>query len=126
MLEEKFDLTIDLQGLLRSGLMTAATRARLRVGMADAREGAAWFYTHHVDASRKSLHAVDRIGQVALALGASDFVPTFEMPVTEKDERWAREALAAVPKPRLILNLGARWLTKRWPPSISRRSAGEP
>ena len=28
----RFDLTIDLQGLLRSALMTAATRARVRVG----------------------------------------------------------------------------------------------
>ena len=36
----RFDLTIDLQGLLRSALMTAATRARVRVGLADAREGA--------------------------------------------------------------------------------------
>ena len=41
----RFDLTIDLQGLLRSALMTAATRARVRVGVADAREGARWFYT---------------------------------------------------------------------------------
>ena len=48
LLEEQYDLTIDLQGLLRSGLMTAATRARVRVGMADAREGARWFYTHRV------------------------------------------------------------------------------
>src|SRR4051794_14561034 len=34
-----FDLAIDLQGLLRSGIMTAATRAPVRVGLSDAREG---------------------------------------------------------------------------------------
>src|SRR5271165_1903604 len=84
LLSEKYDLTIDLQGLLRSGLMTAATRARVRVGMADAREGARWFYTHRVDASRKKLHAVDRIGQVALALGATEFVPTFVIPMASE------------------------------------------
>ena len=44
----RFDLTIDLQGLFRSALMTAATGARVRVGMADAREGARWFYTDRV------------------------------------------------------------------------------
>ena len=115
LLEERYDLTIDLQGLLRSGLMTAATRARLRVGMADAREGARWFYTHRVDGSRLKLHAVDRIGQVALALGATDFDPTFLIPLSDEDDQWAREALADVPRPRLLLNLGARWLTKRWP-----------
>src|SRR3954453_2832272 len=35
----EFDLAIDLQGLLRSGLMAACTGAKIRVGMADAREG---------------------------------------------------------------------------------------
>ena len=38
-----FNLTIDLQGLLRSALMTVATRSPVRVGMADAREGRAGF-----------------------------------------------------------------------------------
>jgi heptosyltransferase-1 len=61
----RFDLTIDLQGLLRSALMTAATRARVRVGLADAREGARWFYTDLVEASRLRLHAVERIRRVA-------------------------------------------------------------
>src|SRR5947209_3977469 len=41
----RFDLAIDLQGLLRSGLMTLATGARRRVGLGTAREGAGWFYT---------------------------------------------------------------------------------
>ena len=31
--------------------------------------------------------------------------------------RWARQALAGVARPRLGLNLGARWETKRWPPA---------
>ena len=26
------------------------------------------------------------------------------------------KVLASIPRPRVILNLGARWLTKRWPP----------
>src|SRR5262245_41236947 len=41
----RFDLVIDLQGLLRTGLMCAATGAPRRVGLATAREGATWFYT---------------------------------------------------------------------------------
>jgi ADP-heptose:LPS heptosyltransferase len=36
--------------------------------------------------------------------------------VGEADRAWAREALAGVPRPRLGVNLGARWETKRWPP----------
>ena len=40
--------------------------------MADAREGAGWFYTHRVSASRKELHAVERVLRVAQALGDED------------------------------------------------------
>jgi hypothetical protein len=41
---EPFDLVLDLQGLLRSGLMTAVARAPRKVGRPDAWEGARWFY----------------------------------------------------------------------------------
>src|SRR5689334_8377199 len=41
----QFDLVVDLQGLLRSGIITRATGARRRLGLADAREGARLFYT---------------------------------------------------------------------------------
>jgi heptosyltransferase I len=129
LLGEKYDLTIDLQGLLRSGLMTAATRAKVRVGMADAREGAGWFYTHRVSAPRRELHAVERVLRVAEALGADDARPSFLVPMGEGDLRWAETTLAAVPRPRLVLNLGARWLTKRWPPGhfaeVARRAVAE-
>ena len=67
----RYDLTIDLQGLLRSAIMTLATMAKVRVGMADAREGARWFYTDLVDASRLRMHAVDRVIRVAGYLGAT-------------------------------------------------------
>jgi len=54
----RFDWVIDLQGLLRSGLFTAATTAPLRAGFADAREGAWAFYTVRVRPQRP--HTVDR------------------------------------------------------------------
>ncbi len=113
---ERFDLAIDLQGLLRSGLMALATGARVRVGLADAREGAARFYTHRILSPGPDTHAVDRLLRVAEALGASIAEPRFVVAVGEADRRWARAALAEVARPALVLNLGARWLTKRWPP----------
>jgi lipopolysaccharide heptosyltransferase I len=127
LLQGRFDLTIDLQGLLRSALMTAAARARVRVGLADAREGARWFYTDRVDASRLRLHAVERVRRVAAAFGASMPEPQLALAVAAEHANWAREALEGVPMPRIVLNLGARWLTKRWPPEhfaeIARRAS---
>src|SRR5437764_12792952 len=67
---ERFDLVIDLQGLLRSGIMTAASGATRRVGLSTAREGAPWFYTDIVPvADFNAMHAVDRHWLVAEALG---------------------------------------------------------
>ena len=37
--QRRFDLVFDLQGLLRTGVMTAATGAAVRVGLQTAREG---------------------------------------------------------------------------------------
>ncbi len=45
----QFDLIWDLQGLLRSGLMTAAARAPEKWGRFDAREGAGLFYNRRAD-----------------------------------------------------------------------------
>lgn len=112
-----FDLAVDLQGLLRSGLLAAATAAPRRVGLATAREGAAWFYTDRVPvADAGSLHAVDRYWLVAAALGAADAPKTFTVPIAGDDHRWAERVLAGSPRPWLMVGVGARWPTKRWPP----------
>ncbi len=113
-----FDLTIDLQGLLRSGIMTAATGAAVRVGLADAREGATFFYTHRVapPGGLNEAHAVDRLLAVSAAFGADVPGPGAALAVGEADRAWARQALVGVARPTLGLNLGARWETKRWPP----------
>jgi len=55
----RYDWVIDLQGLLRSALLARATRAPLRAGFVDAREGAARFYTHR-SAAPDGMHTVDR------------------------------------------------------------------
>jgi lipopolysaccharide heptosyltransferase II len=115
---KRFDLTIDLQGLLRSGVMTAATGAPVRVGLADAREGARWFYTHWVEppGSLDEAHAVDRLLAVASAFGADVSRPGIAVAVGDDDRAWAQGVLSGVARPRLVVNLGARWETKRWPP----------
>jgi lipopolysaccharide heptosyltransferase I len=112
-----FDLTIDLQGLLRSGVMALATGARVRVGLADAREGATRFYTHRIPppGRRGAAHAVDRLLQLAAVFGADVAEPRFVVPCERADRSWAQAVLNAVPRPRVVLNVGATWKTKRWP-----------
>lgn len=112
-----YDLVIDLQGLLRSGVLARATRAPRRVGLAGAREGARWFYTDVVaEPGRLAMHAVDRCWRVAEALGAGDLPKTFRLPLDPAAAAWVDERLRELPRPWLALSAGSRWPTKRWPP----------
>lgn len=114
---ERFDLVIDLQGLLRTGLMTAASGAKVKVGFAAAREGASWMYTHRIavpDADR--IHAVDRYWRVVEALGAGQGPKRFLVPVQEREVAAVDAEFAHLPRPWLALAVGSRWVTKCWPP----------
>jgi lipopolysaccharide heptosyltransferase I len=112
---QRFDLAIDLQGLLRSGLMMLATGAARRVGLAGAREGARWCCTDTVALPPGEVHAVDRYWCVAEALGAEG-PKTFKVPVAPAAAAWAESVLRELPRPWLVLGVGSRWLTKRWLP----------
>ena len=112
---QHFDLAIDLQGLLRSGLMALATGARIRVGLASAREGARWCYTHRIDDVDGVGHAVDRSWRVAEALGAGG-EKRYGLAVDSAAQQEAIALLGRLPRPWIVVAAGARWLTKRWPP----------
>jgi heptosyltransferase I len=113
--KRRFDLVIDLQCLLRTGLMTLATRASVRIGLASAREGATMCYTHRVDDRTDVTHAVERYWRVAEALGECSH-KAFHVPIQAEARAWARERLQSFPRPWLAVGVGSRWLTKRWPP----------
>jgi lipopolysaccharide heptosyltransferase I len=114
----RFDLAIDLQGLFRTAVMMAATRAKRRVGLSTAREGASWTYTDVVPVTDfNALHAVDRCWRIAEEFGVGDDVPKeFHIPIPDEAQNWAEEATWGYPRPWLMLGPGARWMTKRWPP----------
>jgi lipopolysaccharide heptosyltransferase I len=97
-----FDIAIDLQGLLRSGIISWATRAPRRIGLSDAREGARWFYDEIVEVPR--IHAVDRYLRAAQHLGCDSTPVEFPLGVSGSV---TSEGLIAV-------NPSARWSTKLW------------
>jgi len=121
----RFDLVVDLQGLLRSGLMAAASGAERRVGSSTAREGAGWFYTDVVQVPDLDQgHAVERYWRVAEALGAGEGEPRFRVHVSEAARVWADGMLRPWPRPWLTLGVGSRWQTKRWLPEHFAALAG--
>jgi lipopolysaccharide heptosyltransferase I len=114
---QHFDLVVDLQGLFRTGLMALATGAPRRVGLSTAREGSRFAYTDVIRvADFNAIHAVDRCWLVAEAFGVGHLPKRFDVSIADANRRWALDALRATARPWLVLGVGARWLTKRWPP----------
>ena len=117
---ERFDLAVDLQGLLRSACMARLAGCSVRVGFANGREGSTLFYTQRVAVPTPEMHAVDRYLLVADALGAArPATPQFRFRIPPAD----REQVSAVLSragvraglPWIAMNVSARWPTKRWP-----------
>ena len=110
---EKFDLVLDLQGLLRSGLFCWATGAPVKVGFANAREMAPVFYSHRVAVPDKEVHAMDRYLDLAVAAGCERGPVEYVWPTDDAD----RAAVRAMVGDRryAVLLPGTNWATKRWP-----------
>jgi heptosyltransferase-1 len=118
----RFDIVVDLQGLLRSGVVGWLTGAPKRIGFANAREGSAWLYTEKVLVAHPDMHAVDRYLLVAGQLGAASGAPAplaFGLRILPEDHKAVSAVLARhglSEKTRWIaINPFARWSTKRWP-----------
>lgn len=111
----KFDLVLDFQGLFRSGFFAGATRAPMRVGFANAREGAPFFYTHRVDVGTTEQHAIDRYLKLVEAVGCDVKSPLeYVFPTTDND-RARVAAMRPTREPYTVLIPGTNWPTKRWP-----------
>ncbi|MCX8031124.1 MAG: lipopolysaccharide heptosyltransferase II [Thermodesulfovibrionales bacterium] len=110
---ESYDITIDLQGLLRSGIITYLSGAPLRIGFSDSREGSSLFYTDKIYGG-KDIHAVDRYLKIARALGCSIENVIFPLPLVFESDK-IKEFKASIKDYALIIP-GARWKTKIFPP----------
>ncbi len=115
-----WDVVIDFQGLLRSGLCArAAAGKKGKVwGFADAREGAGMFYSHSVAVPKQKVHAVERnlflLNTVLDSEFPAPYVP--EIPIPEDLRRAVREMIAIGDEEQLLCIAPlSRWTTKNWP-----------
>ena len=117
-----FDVAIDLQGLIKSGLLTALTGAPLRIGFAASR---CWeplnalFTNRRVAPPARARHVIDQYRSLLEPLGASGGPVSFAIPTSALAGARMDEFLAAhglKPRDRLVaLCPGARRPNKRWP-----------
>ena len=111
----QYDLVLDMQGLLRSAVMSLITGCKLRVGPFDAREGALTFYTHLTEAVVPDTHAVMRNWSFARLFGANSLPGTGLIKPNTPSIEAVDDLLTDFPRPFWVLAPGARWMTKRWP-----------
>ena len=107
-----YDVCIDAQGLLRSGLMALATGAPTRVGHADARELAWMCYTHRRE-NTGITHTVDRMLDLVRALGIEAIADMRLHPPPEEREAAARDR--ELREPYAVFAPTSRWAGKQWP-----------
>jgi lipopolysaccharide heptosyltransferase I len=111
----RFDWVIDLQSLLRSGVVAWLAGGRLTVGLDDPREGARGFYDLIVPRPSHHTHAVDwYLGTLPL-LGVPVHQNFSWLPERPNVAQAVREKWRPGPGRWIALQPGARWLNKRWP-----------
>jgi len=106
---QHFDLAVDFQGLIQTGLLAAAARPDKLVGFDRARvreRSAAWFYSSGVQT--RAEHAVDRNLELAAGAGATNLLRTFPLPPGAPE--------GSLPEGKFVLaSPFAGWGAKQWP-----------
>ena len=122
-----YDLVLDAQGLVKSGIVAGLARGRSKAGLAlhSAREGAAAvFYENRIQVHKKQ-HAIDRVRQLfAMALGYPlPSVLDFGIAGVRSSATAAADTLRGA----CVLLHGTTWESKQYPEAmwidISRRAA---
>ena len=115
----RFDTTIDLQCLSKSAMAAWLSGAPRRIGYAGklGREVSRWFHNELV--SVEAEHVIDRYLGLLKPLGIQKPKVEFNLPESSPDAEFAERTLRALGLTNgefAILNPGAGWASKRWPP----------
>ncbi len=106
---ENYDQVVDLQGLLKSALITRAACADRRLGPSFHREGSHLLYDQVVAARNKNRHAVDENLDVLRFLGLP--AEPVDFPVSFPPSRLVQDS----PGPRILFSPCSRHAAKNWP-----------
>ncbi len=113
--ELSFDWVIDLQSLLRSGVVAWLANGSLTVGLDDPREGARGFYDVIVPRPSYDTHAVDWYLATLPPLGVPVHRGFTWLPARPRVAEAIRDRWRPEPARWIALQPGARWWNKRWP-----------
>ena len=108
--KEGFDISVDLSGLLRSGLITFASGAKIKMGFSDSDEGSPFFYNTKIEGGT-DIHAIDRYLKLAEMLGCN--IDDIRYPMAPLDP--TPKSLKDLPGKYLVMSPSAGKEANRWP-----------
>jgi lipopolysaccharide heptosyltransferase I len=113
----EYDIAIDFQGLLKSGMLIGLARATRKIGFDKTREFSYLFLNERLPAYDIEKHALLRYLDVARYLGAGDLSPVCTLPIEREVSaiRKKIEGMSLKNRPLVAINPVARWETKLWP-----------
>jgi heptosyltransferase-1 len=112
----EYDTVLDLQGALRSAVVSRMAGCRRLIGEANPRERAArWLFNERVATS--GAHVIEQDVELASAVAGDELAPVQpRLPVDPAAEAWADGLLGAnTGQDAVLINPGAGWGAKRWP-----------
>ncbi len=114
--QERYDLVLDCQGLLRSGIFAGATGAARRIGYSNAEEMGWLGLNERIDAPM-SEHTVDRMLRLASAATGVEAIRDMRLysSASERDAVAADARLGGVGKRYAVIAPTSRWPGKLWP-----------
>ncbi|MCF7792086.1 MAG: lipopolysaccharide heptosyltransferase I [Victivallales bacterium] len=119
---KKYDCVIDLQGLMKSSLITFLSKSEEKVGFSRPREKIARYaYNRKIEIPQGIKHAIEKnIYLVSDYLELNAKVPDFKIPASEKYFSVIDQLLNGVgidinKNKYIVISPGARWESKRWP-----------
>lgn len=119
---ERYDVSLDLQGLLKSAVVALCSRAPVRIGMHGQREGAA-FVSRSVPIGLRQIHVVDDYLRCAEFLGATAMPVVFGLPIQPEAAAAVERIVSALripaQAPLIVINASTSagwrtWPVRRW------------
>lgn len=125
----RYDMVLDFQGLLKSGIWVLFSRCKRRIGFSNYREKSHVFLNEKLPPYDPERHAVDRYLDLARYAGGSAGPAVFKLNVTKEDTARVLKVLAGngLSNPEkagfFVVAARARWATKAWDDALFAEAA---
>jgi lipopolysaccharide heptosyltransferase II len=115
---QRFDIALDLQRILKSGLLTLFSGAPVRLGFDRPRcKELNWLFTNQKISSNSHPGVMlEQFLEFADFLKVPPSPVEWKMAIPSEIHSWADKLLVSLPKPRIALQIGATKPANRWPP----------